>query len=131
MTVLMTPDGQPFFCGTYFPKASLHGRPGFVDLCHAVDDAWRTRRPELLEQAGQLDRASRSHVAGRRRRLPGPEVIDGARDATARSATIADWGGFGAAPKFPQTMSLELLLRRHATTPGGDAEALAAVVDNA
>src|SRR6476619_322603 len=54
MTVFMTPDGQPFFCGTYFPKASMHGRPGFVELCRAVDEAWQSRRPDLLEQAGKL-----------------------------------------------------------------------------
>src|SRR3954468_1754211 len=46
MTVFLTPDGQPFFGGTYFPPAARGGMPGFVDLCHAVDDAWRNRRTE-------------------------------------------------------------------------------------
>ena len=127
MTVLMTPDGQPFFCGTYFPKESLHGRPGFVDLCRAVDDAWRNRRPELLDQAGrlteQLGRTSLTADGG----IPPSEVVERARDELL-ARHDRRWGGFGQAPKFPQTMSLELLLRRHATTPGGDAEALEAVV---
>ncbi|MEY2405831.1 MAG: uncharacterized protein QOG39_747, partial [Acidimicrobiaceae bacterium] len=54
MTVFMTPDGRPFYCGTYFPNVARHGMPAFVDICRAVDDAWRTRRDELLEQAGNL-----------------------------------------------------------------------------
>src|SRR6478672_1960892 len=58
--------------------------------------------------------------------MPGPDVIDEARRQLLAQHD-RHWGGFGAAPKFPQTMSLELLLRRHATTTGGDAEALAAM----
>ena len=87
MTVFMTPDGQPFFCGTYFPKASMHGRPGFVELCRAVDDAWRSRRPELLEQAGQLTEHLGRNVAGRRRDHARPRRAGrSARDAAARPA---------------------------------------------
>ena len=57
MTVFLTPDGRPFFGGTYFPPTARGGMPGFVDLCHAVEDAWRNRRTELLEQAGKLTEA--------------------------------------------------------------------------
>ena len=48
MTVFLTSDGKPFFGGTYYPK------PGFLQLLSAIDDAWNNRRPELLDQAGQL-----------------------------------------------------------------------------
>ena len=60
MTVFMTPDGEPFFCGTYFPEgvAATAGR-GSCELCRAVDDAWRNRRAELLEQAAPAHRAAR------------------------------------------------------------------------
>jgi uncharacterized protein YyaL (SSP411 family) len=50
MTVFLTPDGRPFFGGTYFPKDDRHGMPGFVRVLEAIDDAWRTRRDDLLEQ---------------------------------------------------------------------------------
>ncbi len=126
MTVLMTPDGQPFFCGTYFPKAAHHGRPGFVDLCRAADDAWRNRRDELLDQAGRLtEHLGRTSLTSDGD-LPDAAVVERARDQLLAQHDRR-WGGFGGAPKFPQTMALELLVRRHSTTPGGDAEALAAV----
>src|SRR5689334_12127789 len=60
MTVFLTPDGRPFFAGTYFPKSSHHGRPGFVDVMRAVHDAWTERREELVAQADQLSEAVRA-----------------------------------------------------------------------
>src|SRR5687768_3157441 len=54
MTVFMTPEGRPFLCGTYFPKESRPGRPGFLDVCRGVDQAWGENRSDLLELAGQL-----------------------------------------------------------------------------
>ncbi len=123
MTVFMTPDGQPFFCGTYFPKRGMQGRPGFIDLCRAVDEAWRTRRDDLLSQAGRLTEHVRSTAlqgGGGERALPGAEVL------TAAVTLLVDqhddrWGGFGRAPKFPQTMSHELLLRADARTGNPEA----------
>jgi uncharacterized protein YyaL (SSP411 family) len=124
MTVFMTPDGQPFFCGTYFPKQSMQGRPGFVDLCRAVDEAWRTRRDELVTQAGRLTdhvRSSALQGAG-----GGDHAIPGAEVLTAAVTLLVEqhddrWGGFGRAPKFPQTMSHELLLSAHARTGNPEA----------
>src|SRR5207247_5670908 len=51
MTVFLTPDGRPFYAGTYFPKSGLHGRPGFVDLLRSVHEAWTGRREDVVEQA--------------------------------------------------------------------------------
>jgi uncharacterized protein YyaL (SSP411 family) len=113
MTVFLTPDGQPFFGGTYFPKESRGGLPGFVDLCRAVDDAWRNRREELLDQAGRLTEAlGQSALLAGKEALPGGEALDSAAGAL-RTQFDPEWGGFGRAPKFPQTMAHELLLRVH------------------
>jgi uncharacterized protein YyaL (SSP411 family) len=115
MTVFLAPDGRPFFGGTYFPPSARHGLPGFVDLLRAVDDAWRTRRDELLGQADQLtSELGRAALltAGDDGSLPGLDALQGAY--TQLSASFdREWGGFGRAPKFPQTDNVELLLRSY------------------
>ncbi|WP_448611629.1 thioredoxin domain-containing protein [Geodermatophilus sp. URMC 60] len=121
MTVFTTPDGRPFYCGTYFPPRPAHGMPSFRQLLSAVSDAWRTRR-EDLETAGtriaegiasRLDLGTPTPVTG--------EVLDRAVAALAEEYDER-WGGFGGAPKFPPSMLLEFLLRHSART--GDAVAL-------
>ncbi len=121
MTVFCTPDGRPFHCGTYYPPERRGGMPAFTELLQAIDDAWRNRRDELLEQATQLTAAlGRSINAGTTAR-PGLEVIG---EAVGHLVSDHDdeWGGFGRAPKFPQTMAIDTLLRAHRRT--GDAQAL-------
>jgi hypothetical protein len=124
MTVFLTPDGQPFYGGTYYPKDDRHGLPGFTKLLEAIDDAWRERRDELLTQAGRLAaalaRSSELPGAGEGASL-GVEVLDRAA-AQLAAQYDARFGGFGGAPKFPQAMSLDHLLRHHART--GDAGSL-------
>ena len=116
MTVFLTPTGEPFFGGTYFPKHGRAGMPSFVDLCRAVDDAWRTRRSELQVQAGRMaDALRQSALAPGDADLLGVEALGDAA-AALRTQFDPDWGGFGRAPKFPQTMSHELLLRVHDRT---------------
>jgi uncharacterized protein len=119
MTVFMAPDGRPFYCGTYFPKHARQGMPAFIDICRAVDDAWRNRRDELLTQASQLTEAigrTAMLAVSADESLPGSDaLIVAARQL--RQQHDDTWGGFGRAPKFPQTMSLELLLRVHARHP--------------
>jgi uncharacterized protein len=120
MTCFLTPDGRPFFCGTYYPKRT------FLELLAAVSDTWRTRRAEV-EQAGD-------HIASELRRLSaglpggGPPVAPVLCDE-AVVAVLADEdrhrGGFGGAPKFPPSALLEALLRGHERT--GQAAPLAAV----
>jgi uncharacterized protein YyaL (SSP411 family) len=118
MTVFTTPDGRPFYCGTYFPPRPAHGMPSFRQLLAAVTDAWRTRREEL-ETAGtriaegisaRLDLGTPAPLT--------PEVLD--RAVAALAADLDErWGGFGGAPKFPPSMLLEFLLR-HAARTGDD-----------
>src|SRR5947208_1117002 len=124
MTVFLTPDGQPFYGGTYFPKDDRHGLPGFTRLLEAIDDAWRSKRDDLLDQAGRL-----AEVLARSGDLPGAEGDEGLGTdvldrAAAQLAVQFDgrFGGFGGAPKFPQAMSLDHLLRHHVRT--GNARSL-------
>jgi len=114
MTVFLMPDGRPFYGGTYFPKTRRGNLPGFVELLERIDEVWRTRRAELDEQAGELTAAiARTASLAPAEEPPGLEVLDAAVGALAGQFDPA-WGGFGGAPKFPQAMSLELLLRAHA-----------------
>jgi uncharacterized protein len=113
MTVFLTPDGKPFFGGTYYPK------PGFLQLLAAIDDAWHNRRPELLDQAGQLTESLNrlAKLTAGDGELPGTDVLNAALQALAAEFD-PEWGGFGRAPKFPQAMTLELCLRAHAHNGG-------------
>ncbi|MFN2588963.1 MAG: thioredoxin domain-containing protein [Actinomycetota bacterium] len=111
MTVFLTPEGAPFFGGTYFPPQDRHGLPGFKSLLRAVSDAWRERRHEVEGQGRKLVDAI--GVATKLR--PSNEVVTSdlvhaAGRAVARSFD-AEWGGFGGAPKFPQPMTVDFLLR--------------------
>ena len=126
MTVFLTPDGRPFFGGTYFPKHTREGMLSFTDLMHRIDDVWQNRREELDEQADELTEA-----IGRTAELTPADDLPGAAALAAAVAQLQaqhdpEWGGFGAAPKFPQSASLELLLRAH--TRDGDPAARATVV---
>ncbi|HEV7932252.1 MAG TPA: thioredoxin domain-containing protein [Actinomadura sp.] len=116
MTVFMTPDGHPFYCGTYFP------RPQFHSLVQGVSQAWSERRDDVVEQGQEIVRALTSRgpsLSGGE--PPTAERLDQAVGALRQSYDPA-WGGFGGAPKFPPSMVLEFLLRHHART--GDAGSL-------
>ncbi len=123
LTVFATPDGRPFFGGTYFPPVPRHGMPAFRAVAEAVAEAWSSRRDEVLGQADELTAA----VASRLGPLPpaggaatsGPGTGPDARrlldEVLARLESLydAEHGGIGDAPKFPQAPILELLLRAH------------------
>src|SRR5207342_2380905 len=119
MTCFLTPDGRPFFCGTYYPKA------GFLQLLAAVADTWHHRRAEVEHASDEIARELRSMASG----LPGggpelvPELCDHAVSSALRDEDTAR-GGFGGAPKFPPSALLEALLRNYERT--GGAESLAA-----
>jgi uncharacterized protein YyaL (SSP411 family) len=128
MTVFLTPDGRPFFGGTYFPKVQRGNMLSFTELCVRIDEVWRTRRAELEDQAGELTTAiGRTSVLAPQDDVPGPEVLSRAIQRLGQQFD-STWGGFGGAPKFPQTMSLELLLRHDASVPGGSPTSRAMVM---
>jgi uncharacterized protein YyaL (SSP411 family) len=126
MTVFAFPDGRPFFAGTYFPRDTRGNHIGFLDLCHRVSQLWRERRDELDEQAQAITDAIAAGVA--LEPATGPTSGDPVGDAVPALLAQVDrvHGGFGRAPKFPQAMSVDLLLRHHAAT--GDVDALEAAV---
>jgi uncharacterized protein YyaL (SSP411 family) len=121
MTVFTTPDGRPFYCGTYFPPRPAPGMPAFRQVLAAVTDAWVGRRAELESASTKIVGAISSRLdLG----APAPlsaEILDAA--VRALVATYDETAaGFGGAPKFPPSMVLEFLLRNHART--GDTDAL-------
>ena len=112
MTVFLDPDGRPFFGGTYFPSTDRAGMPGFVRVMEAVDEAWHERRDDLAEQATTLTRAiSQQHelALGDGATAVDAAVLDAAVER-ANGQFDPRFGGFGAAPKFPQAMTLTFLL---------------------
>ena len=126
MTVFLTPDGKPFYGGTYYPDRPRGGMASFRQVMAAVDDAWRNRRGDVDAQAGRLteliERTGRTAPAAGG--PPGAEALDRAA-AQIKAAFDPVWGGFGGAPKFPAAMTLASALRLHRRT--GDPELLGAV----
>jgi len=124
MTAFLTPDGRPFYAGTYFPPRSAHGMPSFREVLDAVSQAWLDRRGEVDDAAAGIA----GRLGGARALLgaepPSPERLDAAASRLAADFDT-EHGGFGGAPKFPPSMVLEFLLRHHART--GDPRSLAMV----
>jgi uncharacterized protein len=123
MSVFLTPDGRPFYGGTYFPDEPRHGMPSFRQVLEGVDRAWRQDRAAVEAAGGRLVQG----LIDQGRLEAGPDdPTDGLLEA-ATSAIEASFdpvnGGWGRAPKFPQPMTIEFLLRRHLAT--GDARPLA------
>jgi uncharacterized protein len=116
MTVFLTPDGRPFYGGTYFPPQRHGNSPSFTELLQAVHDTWANRRDQLFEQADRLTEA-----LGQGGRLEagdevvGTDVLEHAVN-TLHRAHDDEWGGFGSAPKFPTPQNLDFVLRALART---------------
>ncbi len=116
MTVFMTPDGKPFFGGTYFPPEDMYGRPGFPRILEAVATAWQTEQAGIeaqsdtilshMDQGNDLTRDLQDSLLT-------PKILENAY-TTLSSSFDRQHGGFGNAPKFPQPANLDFLLRFHA-----------------
>ncbi|MEI7742234.1 MAG: thioredoxin domain-containing protein [Chloroflexota bacterium] len=117
MSVFTSPDGRPFFGGTYFPPAPRHGLPSFGQLLDGIRYAWAERRADLVASSGHLvaEMASQMTGAPAGDGLPPASLLEDALDALDAGFDAAN-GGWGTAPKFPQAMAIEALLRRHAAT---------------
>ena len=125
MTVFLTPDGRPFFAGTYFPNEDRHGMPSFRRVLAGVAEAWRDRRGEIEEQSSRLvDAIGRTASLRASADALSDDVFAGAVRSL-KGMFDPEWGGLRGAPKFPQPMTLEVLLRAHVR---GDPDTLDIVV---
>jgi uncharacterized protein YyaL (SSP411 family) len=115
MSVWCTPDGRPFYAGTYFPDEDRHGMPSFRRICAAIAEAWRERRAEVTAQGEQLTAALAEEVLQIRSAGSdeiGSDLLERAF-AGVRSQFEPSYGGFGRAPKFPQAMTIDFLCRAY------------------
>jgi uncharacterized protein YyaL (SSP411 family) len=127
MTVFLTPEGKPFFGGTYFPPDDRHGLPGFKKVLTNVYAAWENNNAEVLSSAGELsshlkllEKLRDDGVAPKEQKLS-HDIIDGAVEKLIKQFDKT-FGGFGGAPKFPHTLSLEAAQRviAHGKSQGKD-----------
>ncbi|XAS67979.1 thioredoxin domain-containing protein [Micrococcaceae bacterium Sec5.7] len=120
MSVFLTPDGQAFHAGTYFPPAPMPGRPSFRQVLEAVQDAWLGRRNAVEQNARSLAQGMAEAQLSAAVMLTGPPPLidDGLLPEAVQSLARSedDDGGFGAAPKFPPSAVLEFLIRHAAVT---------------
>jgi len=124
MSVFLTPEGEPFYGGTYFPDKARHGLPSFTRLLERIAQAWQTRRGDLVDSGSRLSEAlAQSAGSSRASALTAADasVLDSALNGVRRSFDSVN-GGWGGAPKFPQPAIIEFVLRRHLAT--GDASLL-------
>jgi uncharacterized protein YyaL (SSP411 family) len=117
LTVFLTPDGEPFFGGTYFPPEPRHGLPSFRQVLRAVADAYRERPEDVAAQADALVAAVRRSAETEPSREPLTEALLAEAERGLLAQLDPRWGGFGHAPKFPPAAALEFLLRRGALEP--------------
>jgi uncharacterized protein YyaL (SSP411 family) len=115
MTVFLTPGGEPFFGGTYFPPEPRHGLPSFKQVLLGVAEAWREQRSQVETSSRELTEHIRSsaHLTPSREPLTDAVLVEAERRL--REGFDAQWGGWGTAPKFPPAPVLEFLLRRGET----------------
>ena len=119
LTAFLTPDGKPFFGGTYFPPEDAMGRPGFKRILAAIADAFEKRRADVDQSAHAIEQAvSKAEIFQGAHGKFDARVVDTVVDAAVKRFD-ARHGGFGDAPKFPHSSAIDLLLERQ-KWPGGD-----------
>src|SRR5438309_366279 len=116
LTIFLLPNGEPIFGGTYFPPEDRYNRPGFLRVLETIAEAYRTRRGEIMQNANSL----REHLTRSTFRKTQDETVDAnLLDSAYRSIASrfdSGEGGFGSAPKFPPSMSIDFLLRYYDRT---------------
>ncbi len=116
LTAFLTPDGKPFFGGTYFPPEDAGGRPGMKRILHAVSDAFKSRRNEVDNSAQALEEAvAKAEIFQDARGVFDVRVVDAVIESALRQFDETH-GGFGDAPKFPHASAVDLLLERFQAT---------------
>lgn len=117
LTLFLTPDQKPFFGGTYFPKRSRHGMPGFLDLLPRVAEAYYARGPEIEQQSISMVESFTNMLPSNSPSVPtfSEQPLNQALVGLMKSFD-SKYGGFGNAPKFPHTSELEFCLHRYLAT---------------
>jgi uncharacterized protein YyaL (SSP411 family) len=119
MTVFLTPDQAPFFCGTYFPKEDRYGMPGFRRILISIGQTYREKKQLLYDNAGDIVEELRKSIPAA---APQGNLEAGILERAA-AALVEGYdsknGGFGAAPKFPPSMTLDFLMRTASRDGGG------------
>jgi uncharacterized protein YyaL (SSP411 family) len=115
MTVFLTPEGVPYYGGTYFPPAPKHGLPSFSQVLRAAADAYKTRRSQVVDAGNHLISALARTAQRSSSDVADATLLESAYRALSNQYDAVH-GGFGKAPKFPQPVTLELLLRHHVRT---------------
>src|SRR5271155_3119852 len=119
LTAFLTPDGKPFYGGTYFPPGESYGRPSFKRVLTSIATAYKEKNGDVVEQAKMVESAiaQAESFTGRGGRVPAS--ILAAIQKSAFSMFDAQHGGFGQAPKFPHPSALDLLIERYARSAAG------------
>lgn len=112
LTIIMTPDREPFFAGTYFPKYSRHGYPGLIDILNKIANMWRTKKNSVIDTSQNIITALDDAALAQKKEKVN---LDTVHEAFNNFSEIFDsnYGGFGKAPKFPTPTNLLYLLRYH------------------
>ena len=119
LTALLTPEGKPFFGGTYFPTPARGGMPAFIDVLKHFAKAWEENRPNIDKYADDVGDFLKKHTEHSDQGEIKEEVLDKGYLQLDKSFD-STWGGFGGAPKFPRSMDLSFLMRYH-KRKGGEA----------
>lgn len=110
LSIIMTPDRKPFFAGTYFPKENRYGRIGFKELIENIEEAWRSRRNEILQSSDQITGYLENIYKKESSIQIDENILERAFDSFSKRFDQL-FGGFGSSPKFPSPHNLMLLLR--------------------
>ena len=130
LSAFLTPTGEPFYAGTYFPPEARHGLPAFRDVLSGIAEAWRDRREEIVGQGAKIAEVIERAAGAAAGEASLDEALADTAAATLRRTFDPSWGGFGAAPKFPQPMTLEFLLRRSVRGSLGALEMVTTTLDH-
>ncbi len=113
LSVFITPEGEAFFAGTYFPKSSRSGMPGFVDVLNQIAEMWKSDRASILKSSAAITAAIQPRSDSEKSaQALGVDTLTKGYTQLARTFD-PNWGGFGGAPKFPTPHQLTFLLRWH------------------
>jgi uncharacterized protein YyaL (SSP411 family) len=129
MSAFLTPQGRPFYAGTYYPKEPMHGMPSFRQVLAGIAEAWRDRRDEIESQAGSITDALQRLASAPPAAWAEPGDVSRAAMARLSESFDQRWGGFGGAPKFPQPMVMEFLLRQVVREVAGAEQMLTITLD--